>query len=395
MNGYSSTVPIQKPVTPLDIFISQQKKYRIYYGPPHDWEVTDELILEWTEAVIQIFGVLSNKVMETERVTLDCDWSGTQLVKLAQWGRRAYKLVFNNQARKDLALYITEMQQGGLQAVAPTIHSNMILFPWEVLYQGEKNYKANDFWGFKYPLARVLTPGKTVWNYPGQQSLPLDMLFSLHHNLHLSHQKEWPQIKELIKLTDQGQCLLLGPQCLHTTDDEPRPENERLLTYLHHAQHNLLHFACHCTLGNNGAHSLLVSLIQDENNLESAEEIELNTYTFIDIEENKFRTKPLVFLNACQSAGGGDKLRTIFNLPALFIKHEAAAVIATACPVPDLFAAAFARVFYNKFLKERLTVGEALRKTRIYFWKEHHNPLGLAYGLYSPAHYRLVQLTDS
>jgi hypothetical protein len=113
--------------------------------------------------------------------------------------------------------------------------------------------------------------------------------------------------------------------------------------------------------------------------------------------------QPLVFLNACQSAGGADELRRTFNLPKVFIQHGAAAVIATACPVPDLFAAAFAKVFYKFFLRglvvedeatgekaiRLMTIGEALRATRWYFLKEYHNPLGLAYGLYSPAHYRL------
>ena len=102
-------------------------------------------------------------------------------------------------------------------------------------------------------------------------------------------------------------------------------------------------------------------------------------------------------------AGGADELRRTFNLPKVFIQHGAAAVIATACPVPDLFAAAFAKVFYEFFLRglvvedevtgekgfRLMTIGEALRATRWYFLREYNNPLGLAYGLYSPAHYRL------
>ncbi|MEP0885183.1 hypothetical protein NDI49_26895 [Trichocoleus sp. ST-U3] len=78
-------------------------------------------------------------------------------------------------------------------------------------------------------------------------------------------------------------------------------------------------------------------------------------------------------------------------------------MIATACPVPDLFAAAFAKVFYEFFLRglvvedeatgekgiRLMTIGQALRATRWYFLKEFNNPLGLAYGLYSPANYRL------
>lgn len=73
----------------------------------------------------------------------------------------------------------------------------------------------------------------------------------------------------------------------------------------------------------------------------------------------------------------------------MFIQHGAAAVIATACPVPDTFAAEEAKVFYEYFLRGQMTIGEALCATRWYFLKEFNNPLGLAYGLYSPASYRL------
>jgi CHAT domain len=99
---------------------------------------------------------------------------------------------------------------------------------------------------------------------------------------------------------------------------------------------------------------------------------------------------------------GADELRRIFNLPKVFIQHGAAAVIATACPVPDMFAAAFAKVFYDFFLRgmvvidetgekmvKIMSIGEALRATRWYFLKEFNNPLGLAYGVYSPAGYRV------
>ncbi len=91
--------------------------------------------------------------------------------------------------------------------------------------------------------------------------------------------------------------------------------------------------------------------------------------------------QPLVFLNACQSAGGADELRRTFNLPKAFIQHGAAAVFATACLVLDLFAAVFAKGFYEFFLwglvvedeatgeigVKLMTIGEALRATRWYF----------------------------
>src|SRR5205823_3843519 len=119
---------------------------------------------------------------------------------------------------------------------------------------------------------------------------------------------------------------------------------------------------------------LLISFIKDENAEDKAQLIELETYSF-DRVIGQFQCRPLVFLNACQSAGGSDDLRKTFNLPKAFIECGAAAVIATACPVPDLFAAAFARVFYEFFLRGQpitdpetgqvsfspMTIGEALR----------------------------------
>ena len=38
-----------------------------------------------------------------------------------------------------------------------------------------------------------------------------------------------------------------------------------------------------------------------------------------------------------------------------------------------------------------MSIGEALQATRWFFLKECNNPLGLAYGLYSPAHYQVAQ----
>jgi CHAT domain-containing protein len=131
-----------------------------------------------------------------------------------------------------------------------------------------------------------------------------------------------------------------------------------------------------------------IASLSDESN---ANEIELETYNFSDV-SGSFQCQPLIFLNACQSAGGMDELRKTFNLPEKFIQHGAAAVIATACPVPDLFAAAFAKKFYEFFIGEKMMIGKALCQTRRYFLKEYNNPLGLAYGLYSSPYYRISQI---
>ncbi len=268
----------------------------------------------------------------------------------------------------------------------------------------EEDYERGNpdrFWGLRYTPSRILNPEKEITDYVLEQAQPSDMLFCLHHRLLQAHKQERPEIERLVRATTRDRFTLLGRTCDLTNGNPCDPLSDDLLKYLYKASHNKLHLACHCQEGKRGD-TLLISFIKDEEIEENALVLELETYKFL-LRQGQFLCQPSVFLNACQSAGGADELRRTFNLPKVFIQHGATAVIATACPVPDLFAAAFAKVFYEFFLRglvvedevtgekgvRLMTIGEALRATRWYFLKEFNNPLGLAYGLYSPAHYRL------
>lgn len=103
---------------------------------------------------------------------------------------------------------------------------------------------------------------------------------------------------------------------------------------------------------------------------------------------------PLVFLNAC-STGDPRGANDPPGLPDKWINDRGAlAVIATLCDVPDYFAYAFAKKFYEILLAavarpdqpgsaRNQYVAEALLATRRYFMETYHNPLGLAYVLYA------------
>ncbi|NJR63710.1 MAG: CHAT domain-containing protein [Cyanobacteria bacterium CRU_2_1] len=270
----------------------------------------------------------------------------------------------------------------GATRLAPLFKSDLLLFPWEVLYEGDyRDGKPESFWGLRYPVARHLIPSKL---YAMELALPTDMLFCLNHRLPYAPQQERPAIEILARKT--GKFSLLRT-LTHISS------GETFLEHLYQARHNVLHFACHCRpckKYEDDIDALLISLVEDETNLAQCKEIELETYNFDDI-DGFFQAEPLVFLNACQSGGGLDELRKTFNLPARFIEHGAGAVIATVCEVPDSFAALFSKVFYEFFLDQKMMIGDALHKTRWYFLTEYNNPLGLAYGLYSPAYYRLAQ----
>ena len=108
-----------------------------------------------------------------------------------------------------------------------------------------------------------------------------------------------------------------------------------------------------------------------------------------------------MFLNACESSTPTANFQTI-TFPTGMLDFGAGSVVATACVVPDRFAAAFAREFYNRLLlletqqtdqqgqpatsapaPLRRNISEALLQTRLYFLDTYDNPLGLAYGLYA------------
>ncbi len=91
----------------------------------------------------------------------------------------------------------------------------------------------------------------------------------------------------------------------------------------------------------------------------------------------------LVFLNACGTGRRGDGYEPP-GQPDLWITYRGAlAVVVTLCPVPDAFAAAFARKFYETLFGGTPNVAEAFLAARRYFMEAHNNPLGLAYVLYA------------
>lgn len=399
MSGIASPIASSTLQTSLEIVVEKQS-YSIgrWQFPRPDDEVLEML----TKEILHSFDQLRRAVIETKSVKLEANLCGRHLQNLAEWGQTAYQEFFG--AEKPNRVLAGRLAPNA----APTFVSEIAPFPWEVLYEGNgSDYQEGNpekFWGFRYTPARILNPEKDLTDYVAEQSPQSDMLFCLHHKLLCSHQQERPEIERLVRVTSHDRFSLLGSTCDFARNQEIWA-GDTLLEYLYKARHNMLHFACHCRQSRRGDDSLLVSFIQDEAIEDTAQLIELETYKF-SLRGGQFVYQPLVFLNACQSAGGADDLRRTFNLPKVFDKRGAAAVIATACPVPDLFAAAFAKVFYQFFLKgevvvneagektiKLMSIGEALRATRWLFLKECNNPLGLAYGLYSPAHYRLAKYT--
>ncbi|WP_316167477.1 MULTISPECIES: CHAT domain-containing protein [unclassified Bradyrhizobium] len=91
------------------------------------------------------------------------------------------------------------------------------------------------------------------------------------------------------------------------------------------------------------------------------------------------RGKPLVFINACESA----ELSPAFydGFVPYFMAKGARGVIGTECKTPALFATAWAKRFFERFLDGE-PLGEVFLGLRQEFLKQHGNPLGLLYAVH-------------
>jgi hypothetical protein len=96
----------------------------------------------------------------------------------------------------------------------------------------------------------------------------------------------------------------------------------------------------------------------------------------------KLRGAPLVFLNACESG----ELSPLFysGFVPYFMSKGARGVIGTECKVPVLFAAEWARCFFDEFL-DGTPIGELVLAKRRHFYLQHSNLLGLLYGIHCNA----------
>ena len=313
------------------------------------------------------------------------------LLRLRDTGKAAYNKMLNRDARKRIRELEGQAHKRGICITFTTPPT--LSFFWQMLYAGNPfGVEVDKFWGFRYPL------GRTYWETEAPDRIRFQQgIFSAIHGK-LQHSRN-----EIELLTEQVRivCEHLKLKAIFQLLDHVMPASscsqqpfEQLIQIFndHEFRFGVVHFACHChNPQNKGASHISLSLTAHQHKIESQLE------TLLAWEEYGFHHQPFVFLNACESATPGHLLQSL-TLPTGILNFGAGGVIATACPLPDKFASAFAAKFYRCLLQEhspnRLTnIGEALLKTRLYFLREYNNPLGLAYGLYAVSNQQL-QLVD-
>jgi hypothetical protein len=311
------------------------------------------------------------------------------LDKLRLIGRAAFSKVIGSEAASFIADFEARQREQFNRETTLTV-TTPASFPllWELLYAGPVKGKADplQFWGFRFPVGRL------YWDIGGQDDIAIQsgVFSAIHGALKHSPVEVEHLAQQLLQL-----CASLGIELSLERLDHWSPDDAITITQLiewfqsDEFRYGIVHFACHCDNPEAaGASESYLRFTARQQNLE------LSLAELMARREAGFANEPLVFINACDSATLGHLLQTL-SFPSEFLGFGAGGVIATACIMPDNFAAAFSAQFYKRLLDQQklerdwVDVGEALYDTRLYFLENFKNPLGLGYNLYASSYQKL------
>jgi hypothetical protein len=159
----------------------------------------------------------------------------------------------------------------------------------------------------------------------------------------------------------------------------------------------IFHFSCHCDTSDrlNGRHTLTLNAggWWEELSGRGGRKVSLDALTdqlllLRHSSQQAAGRRPLIFLNACGSAhinpaGAG-------SFSEMFLKNQFGylGLIGTEATIPDHFASAFTKAFYEDVLQGE-EIGEALYNARWKMLQAHNNPLGLLYTIYAEPEIRI------
>ncbi|MFF3691396.1 CHAT domain-containing protein [Streptomyces sp. NPDC002187] len=145
-------------------------------------------------------------------------------------------------------------------------------------------------------------------------------------------------------------------------------------------QAGLLHFACHNAFSAKGSSVTMADTVFDPIDLSTA------------AESRSLRdARPLVFLNACRSAGEIDWFGTSLGWAPQFLRAGAGAFIGTLWPVRSDSALAFADSFYQQLTTGGQTLGDASLGARRAIRENGGDPTRLAYAVYGNSSARVYR----
>jgi hypothetical protein len=226
-------------------------------------------------------------------------------------------------------------------------------FPWEVLYPFREGGPEHGFLAEQFPVARLI---------PGDA--PVSEL-CLSRAEFVCPEGSPDSAVEETKLI-QGH---LAAQRVAVAN--PRQTLSELLDLLTDGGFHLLHFSCHNSFQNQMADAATVQM--------GSRPFQPN---FLRPYQGRWRrTSPLVFMNACRSAGRAPQYTRLDGWARSFLRAGAGAFLGTHWEVRDDSACVFAEEFYRCLLRGQ-DLGNAVLSGRKAIQEVSGDPTWLAYALY-------------
>ncbi len=306
------------------------------------------------------------------------------LVRLAKSGFRLYQRIFYGPAADAQSNLLGDRlrQMAQRETLKIQIFSQHFMLPWGILYMADEfdpdQIDPELFLGLNHIIEHIpLQPSMQVIS--GQVASDPTLTVSLNVNTDIDQQMGVPfianQVDDWQKISQSG-----GAQVL------VRKTKEELTQALADVStpDQILYFYCHA-----------ISKSLEEGGGPDASTLVLSGGGHLTLEDlNLFAPvkkvlpgAPLVFINACESA----ELSPLFydGFVPYFMAKGARGVIGTECETPALFAAEWAKRFFNHFLTGK-SLGQAFLDLRREFYDQHNNLMGLLYALYCDGDTQIV-----
>jgi hypothetical protein len=264
--------------------------------------------------------------------------------------------------------------------------AEQFIFPWALLYNGELDpVDPNAFWGFKHVIEYLpeFTLRSPVAFFPELlrvkpgEKVPMAFVANTNIDSELTEARYPPVIEPQTTFFQQ-----LGNVAV-----ERRTTTKEFFDLLKNPDAPpLIYLNCHAVSNavdeSGGVYKSRLRLTDGDVDLDK---LDLRAPVLPD----GLRSRPLIFLNACQSAALSPYLYA--GLVPAMLARGARGVIGTEVNTPALFAAEFAQKFIDRFTAGNLALGDLLLQLRREYLEQSNNVMGLVYALYSSGELVIVR----
>ncbi|WP_167693245.1 CHAT domain-containing protein [Sphingomonas azotifigens] len=292
------------------------------------------------------------------------------------------KILFEKVFATDAARSAIRDACAGPGATEILFYTDSFALCWPLLYLGTdiQKVEVEQFLGMRASILRTLQSTTNEASQSRRDDAPIGSAVRLNYAWDKSFKqietRERPYMVELDVKLDQPRVSVFEVPALEPNGPAFAQAKE-LFDGLNREEPKIIHLSCHYEAGE--------ELASKRFRLRDGAFV---TFHQMSATEVTFTSRPLLFFNACEVA----KLKPdrTENFPEYCMRMGAECIVAPEFEVHDFGAADMAEVFYDKLLKDRRSISDALHDAKMHLWTEKKSLTGLLYAVYGQS-YRTYQ----